>query len=352
MQKSSDPVAIAVTSPGAVMDAAKAEPVASLSIIVPIYNEVDNIQPLYDELVEALDRLGKIYEIIFVDDGSTDGSQALLARLAAQDRTVRVIEFRRNYGQTAAMKAGIDHAGMDVIVTIDGDRQNDPADIAPMIAALEDGADLVHGWRKNRQDALISRKIPSWLANRLIARTTRFPIRDLGCTLKVIRRRLLLEIELYGDMHRFIPILLHERGARCREAETHHRPRVAGQTKYGIGRTLRVLLDLLTVKYLLDYAKHPMRLFGAWGLASLLASVIFMGTTIFMKLAYGSDMTGNPLLLGSFVSGLAGIQLLSLGLLGEILSRLHYGQGRRQSYSVRRLVNFEPSEVTKAVSVR
>lgn len=348
MQTSSRPVAVA--TPGTALPNATPDPVASLSIVVPVYNEVDNILPLHEELVAALETLGKPYEILFVDDGSTDGSRGVLASVAERDRAVRVIEFRRNYGQTAAMKAGIDHASMDVIVTIDGDRQNDPSDIAPMIAALEEGADLVHGWRKNRQDALVSRKIPSWLANRLISRTTGFPIRDLGCTLKVIRRKLLLEIELYGDMHRFIPILLHERGARCREVETHHRPRVAGQTKYGIGRTLRVLLDLITVKYLLDYAKHPMRLFGGWGLVCLFASFAFMVTTILMKLISGSDMTGNPFLLGSFVAGLAGIQLLSLGLLGEILARLHYGQGNRQSYSVRRLINFGPAEGASALS--
>lgn len=316
------------------------EPVASISVVVPIYNEFDNINPLHAELSAALEAIGKPYEIIFVDDGSTDGSRDRLETLAATDGAVRILEFRRNYGQTAAMKAGIDHATMEAIVTIDGDRQNDPADITPMIAALEEGADLVHGWRKHRQDAMLSRKIPSWLANRLISRMTGFPIRDLGCTLKVMRRSLLMEIELYGDMHRFIPILLHERGARCREVETHHRPRVAGQTKYGIGRTVKVLLDLMTVKYLLDYARHPMRLFGGLGLVALLASFLFLATTIGMKIAMDFDMTGNPFLLASVVSALAALQLLSLGIIGEILARLYYGQSGRKSYSVRRLVNF------------
>lgn len=318
------------------------EPVASLSVVVPVYNEIDNLRPLHGELTAALAALGKPYEIIFVDDGSTDGTTAALAALAAEDTRVRVVEFRRNYGQTAALKAGIDHAAMDAIVTIDGDRQNDPADIATMIAALEEGADLVHGWRRHRQDAVLSRKVPSWLANRLISRSTGFPIHDLGCTLKAMRRDILMEIELYGDMHRFIPILLHERGARCREVETHHRPRVAGTTKYGIGRTLKVLLDLITVKYLLDYSRHPMRLFGGLGLAALLASGLFLAATVAMKLLIDVDMTGNPLLLASVVCGLAALQLLSLGIIGEVLARLYYGQSGRSSYGVRRLVNFAP----------
>lgn len=322
------------------------EPITSLSIIVPIYNELDNIRPLYHELTLELSKLGKSYELIFVDDGSTDGSANVLEEIASQDVRARALIFRRNYGQTAAMKAGVDHAIMDAIVTIDGDRQNDPADIAPMVTALEEGADLVHGWRMDRQDAMLSRKIPSWIANRLISRVTGFPIRDLGCTLKVIRRNILLEIELYGDMHRFIPILLHERGARCREIVTHHRPRVAGHTKYGIGRTIRVILDLLTIKYLLDYAKHPMRLFGGLGLLSLLASFLFLITTIIMKIYTTYDVTGNPFFLASVVSGLAAIQFLSLGILGEILARLYYGQRDRSSYSVRRMINvaseFEP----------
>lgn len=324
------------------------EPAASLSVVVPVYNEIDNIGPLHAELTGALEAIGKPYEIIFVDDGSTDGSTAALAALSIADPRVRVVEFRRNYGQTAALKAGIDHAAMEVIVTLDGDRQNDPADIAGMIAVLEEGADLVHGWRRHRQDAMVSRKIPSWLANRLISRMTGFPIHDLGCTLKAMRRDILLEIELYGDMHRFIPILLHERGARCREVETHHRPRVAGTTKYGIGRTLKVLLDLVTVKYLLDQSTHPMRLFGGMGLGALAVSVLFLVVTIVMKLAAAVDMTGNPLLLASVVAGLAALQLLSLGMLGEVLARVYYGQAGHLSYGVRRLVNFPAASPDRA----
>lgn len=316
--------------------------VHSLSIVVPIYNEIGNIDRLHAELTAALDPLGKPYEIILVDDGSKDGSTAALESIAARDARVKLVIFRRNYGQTAAMKAGIDAASMDVVVTMDGDLQNDPVDIGPMIAKLEEGYDLVHGWRINRQDALISRKLPSRIANRMISRTTRFPIHDLGCTLKAIRREILAEVELYGDMHRFIPILLFQRGARCVEIPTHHRARTAGTTKYGIGRTMVVLLDLLTVKYLLDYAAHPMRVFGGLGLISFGLAFLSAFLLIAMKIFGGVDMTGNPLLMLSVVTGLAGLQLLSLGLIGEILARIYYATGQRTHYAVRRWVNFDP----------
>jgi len=317
------------------------QPVGGVSVVVPVYNELGNIPQLYEELTAALAGVGKPYEIILVDDGSTDGSSAAMADLATRDPRVRLIEFRRNYGQTAAMKAGIDHATLDTIVTIDGDLQNDPADIGPMIAKLEEGFDLVHGWRRHRQDAMLSRKLPSRIANRLISWSTGFPIHDLGCTLKAMRRELVSEIELYGDMHRFIPILLYQRGARCYEIDTHHRPRMSGETKYGIGRTLVVILDLMTVNFLLKDSAHPMRVFGGLGLASLAVALLAGLATVAMKLASGIDMTGNPLLLLSVMAGLAGLQLLSIGILGEVLARIYYGQGQRTPYAVRRWVNFE-----------
>lgn len=324
--------------------------VRNVSIVVPIYNELGNIERLYTELTAALTALRRPYEIILVDDGSKDGSTGRLEAVAAADSRVKLIVFSRNYGQTAAMKAGIDNASMDVVVTIDGDLQNDPVDIGPMIAKLEEGYDLVHGWRVHRQDAAISRKLPSRIANKIISRVTRFPIHDLGCTLKAIRRNILSEVDLYGDMHRFIPILLFQRGARCFEIETHHRPRVAGATKYGIGRTLTVLLDLLTVKYLLDYSAHPMRIFGGLGLVSFGLAFLSLMLLVGMKVFAGVDMTGSPFLMLTVVAGLAGLQLLSLGLIGEILARIYFATGRKTYYAVRRTVNFADDASAKIQS--
>ena len=237
----------------------------SVSVVVPIYNEFENIPLLYEQLSQTLPKLGREYEILFVDDGSRDGSAEALQALAAGDPRVKVVRFRRNYGQTAAMQAGLQFASCDVIVTMDGDLQNDPSDIAMLLAKIDEGYDLVHGWRKQRQDAFLNRRLPSLIANWIISKTTRFPIHDLGCTLKAIRREIAQDLELYGEMHRFIPILAHWRGARCAEVVTNHRPRRFGKTKYGISRTLRVVLDLITVKYMLDYSASPMKLFGMLG---------------------------------------------------------------------------------------
>jgi glycosyltransferase involved in cell wall biosynthesis len=311
-----------------------------LSIVVPIFNERENIPLLYDRLTTALRESKRDLEVVFVDDGSTDGSRGELAKLAERDQRVKLVFLRRNFGQTAAMQAGFDHAAGDVIVTMDGDLQNDPADIPLMLARLEEGFDLVHGWRKHRQDKWLNRKLPSKIANWLISRTTGFPIHDLGCTLKAIRREVASELELYGEMHRFIPILAYQRGARCVEVETRHHPRQFGKTKYGIGRTFRVVLDLITVKYLLDYFSSPMKLFGRFGLAGLNASMCLLMLAVGMKVFGGADMTANPLLLLSVVAGIVSLQFFSLGLLGEVSARIYYSCGSNRSYAVRRLVNF------------
>ena len=310
----------------------------SVSVVVPVCNEVDNIQPLYQQLAAVLPSLCREWEILFVDDGSTDGSRQRLTELAARERRVKVIAFRRNYGQTAAMQAGIDHAGGDVIVTLDGDLQNDPLDIPVLVAKLDEGYDLVHGWRKQRQDTLLTRKLPSRAANWLISRVTGFPIHDLGCTLKAMRREIALELELYGEMHRFIPILAHQRGARCVEVVTRHHPRRHGRTKYGLSRTVRVVLDLITVKYMLDYFASPMKLFGRFGLACFLVALAAGGGAALMKLMAGTDMTGNPLMLLAVLGAIAAIQFFSLGLLGEVSARIYYGQ-RRQNYAIREMLN-------------
>ncbi len=313
----------------------------SVSIVVPICDELENIQPLYDQLAAVLPQLGRPWEIVFVDDGSTDGSRERLDSLVARDARVKVVRFRRNYGQTAALHAGIQHTRGAVIVTLDGDLQNDPHDIPLLVRKLDEGFDLVHGWRKERHDALLSRKIPSRIANWLISRTTRFPIHDLGCTLKAIRREIAVELELYGEMHRFIPILAHQRGARCVEVVTRHHPRRFGRTKYGLSRTVRVLLDLVTVKYMLDYFASPMKLFGRFGLACLLIAFVAGAATAAMKVVGGVDMTGNPLMSLSVLGVISAIQFFSLGLLGEVNARIYYASQPKQNYAIRELVNLD-----------
>ncbi len=312
-----------------------------LSVVVPIYNERDNIVILYRQLCEALVPLGRSFELLFIDDGSLDGSADQLRALAASDRRVKVVTFRRNHGQTAAIQAGLQLATGEFIATIDGDLQNDPADIPMMIHKLEEGYDLVHGWRKDRQDPWFTRRLPSRLANWLIAKTCRFPIHDLGCTLKLIRREIAQELELYGEMHRFIPILAGQRGARCVEVVTRHRARQFGNSKYGISRTLRVILDLITVKYLLHYFASPMKLFGFLGIQGAVLGGIAGFVTLLMKIVGGVDMTGNPLILLTMLSWTASLQFFSLGLLGEVLARIYYGTPSKRNYSIRELVNFD-----------
>src|SRR5262245_55714120 len=311
----------------------------SISVVVPICNELENIPLLYQQLAAVLPSLNRPWEIVFVDDGSTAGSSHRMKELAARDQHVNVVRFRRNSGQTAARHAGIQHSNHDIIVTLDGDLQNDPLDIPVLVHKLDEGFDLVHGWRKQRQDTLLTRKIPSKIANWLISRVTKFPIHDLGCTLKAIRREIAVELELYGEMHRFIPILAHQRGARCVEVVTRHYPRRFGQTKYGLSRTVRVVLDLITVKYMLDYFASPMKLFGRFGLACIAVAILAGVGSVAMKLAGGTDMTGNPLTLLAVLGTIAAIQFFSLGLLGEVAARIYYGQQRQQNYAIRELIN-------------
>jgi glycosyltransferase involved in cell wall biosynthesis len=315
----------------------------TVSIVVPVYNERENIPLLHQALTDTLKTLGRPYEIVLVDDGSTDGSSRELDALASRDPAVKVIRFRRNFGQTAAMNAGLHLATGDVIVTLDADLQNEPADIPLLLAKLDEGFDLVHGWRKHRQDAFVNRKLPSKIANWLISKTTGFPVHDLGCTLKAMRREVAQDLQLYGEMHRFIPILAHWRGARCVEVVTRHHPRRFGTTKYGISRTFRVILDLITVKYMIQYLTSPMKLFGGIGLASMLLGGLAGAATLGMKLWGGVDMTGNPLLMLTAFSWLAGLQFFVLGMLGEVCVRTYYESQDKQPYAIRELINFDSS---------
>jgi membrane-associated phospholipid phosphatase len=313
--------------------------VASLSIVIPICNERGNIVPVYDRLTRELSGLSDECEIVFVDDGSTDGSDIMLRRLAAADSSVKVVRLRRNFGQTAAMRAGIEHASGDVIAFLDGDQQNDPTDLPTMLDKLSEGFDLVQGWRRNRRDPWFSRRLPSGIANRLIGWATRTSFHDIGCTLKVIRREIALELPLYGEMHRFIPILAHWRGARCAEVVTRHHPRTIGQSKYGLHRVSRVLLDLLTVKFLVSYLASPMRLFGMIGFSCGAVGVASGIATLAMKCAWSIDMTGNPLLQLTCLASIVGLQFFCLGLLGEVSVRTYFESQGKPAYSVRERIN-------------
>jgi glycosyltransferase involved in cell wall biosynthesis len=320
----------------------------SVSVVVPIYNEEENVPLMYEALDRVLPKTERDYEIIFVDDGSTDHSLTRLNQLAEDDHAVKIVQFRGNFGQSAAMGAGIQYATKDVIITMDGDLQNDPTDIPMMLAKIEEGYDLVHGWRKNRQDTFINRKLPSQCANWLISKVTGFPVRDLGCTLKAIRSEVAKEIELYGEMHRFIPILAAWRGAKCIEVVTHHHPRRFGVSKYGIGRVFRVLLDLITVKFLIQYMISPMRLFGTAGISCLLVSGLSGLLTIGMKLIQQADMTGNPLFTLAVFSGMVSVQFFVLGMLGEMGSRIYFSNDVRPPFAIRSTVNFD-AETDNAV---
>lgn len=316
----------------------------NLSVIIPIYNERENIGPLYHELTCAIHEMETDYELIFVDDGSCDGSVEQLKQLVRLDSQVRLVRFRRNFGQTAAMQAGLEHAKGHVIVTIDGDLQNDPADIPKMVAKLHEGYDLAHGWRRDRQDAWLSRILPSKLANGIISWSTRVPIHDLGCTLKAMRREIADELELYGQMHRFIPVLAAQRGARCVEVVTNHRERKFGESKYGLSRTLQVILDLCTVKYMQSYFANPMRLFGKLAFACAFAGSLAFLATLIMKWTASVDISGNPLFLISVFCWLTSTQLVSLGLLGEVCARIYYQRDGHRPFAVAERLGFsEPN---------
>ena len=304
-----------------------------LSVIVPIHNELENIPVLHERVTAALAPTALDFELVLVDDGSKDGSTQLLRELAAQDKRVRVIELRRNFGQSAAMLAGIRESSGGYVVTMDGDLQNDPTDIPRMIAKLSEGYDLVHGWRRDRKDRWLDRKLPSLLANKLISRVTRFSVHDLGCTLKAFRREVAIELELYGEMHRFIPILADMRGATCVELEVKHHPRIFGKTKYGIDRTLRVLLDLITVAYLKRYAASPMKLFGRWALlSSVISFLLFTAAVVQGVLNHEIHV---PLLVGGLSAGAMSGQFFAAGWIAEVVSRIYFAGRDESVYAVR-----------------
>jgi glycosyltransferase involved in cell wall biosynthesis len=313
----------------------------NLSIIIPIKDEQDNLRPLHERVCRAVDPLGLSYELVFVDDGSTDRSFALLEELAAGDSRVKVVRLRRNYGQTPALQAGIDWSSGEVLVTMDGDLQNDPADIPRLLAKLNEGYDAVLGLREKRQDHLLLRKVPSLLGNWLIRKVTGVAIKDMGCTLRAMRRDLAESLPLYGELHRFVPVLAQQCGGRLAQIPVRHHPRTAGKTKYGLSRTVRVMLDLITVKFLHSYLTRPMHVMGTAGLFSMFLGGVSLLATICMKSAHGTYMTGNPLLLLSVMLELIGVQFISMGLIGEVLTRTYFESQGKSAYVVRSTLNLD-----------
>ena len=318
----------------------------TVSIVVPVKDERDNVEPLYQQVRDAL-RDGFAWELIVVDDGSSDGTYEALTRLAGIDPRVKVVRLRRNFGQAAAMQAGIDAAIGDIVATMDGDLQNDPADLPLLIAKLDEGFDIVLGERSKRQDAMVIRKVPSLIANRLIRKVTGLPFRDFGCTLRVMKQDLARNIRIYGEMHRFIPVLANNLGARIAQIPVRHHPRRAGVSKYGIGRTGRVLLDLLTIRFMSGYLTRPMHFMGGIGLFFLGAGFLSLAGTGAMKLVGGVDMSGNPLLLLSVMLTLVGIQMMSMGLIGEVLTRTYFESQGKRPYVVRETCNLDDDESDK-----
>jgi glycosyltransferase involved in cell wall biosynthesis len=305
-----------------------------LSVVVPVYNEETNVEPLIGEINGVLRHLGKSYEVVVVDDGSEDQTFAVLSKLHREQPTMKVVRLKRNFGQTAALAAGLAYARGEIVVLMDGDGQNDPADIPALLAKLAEGNDMVAGWRFNRRDPFLNRRLPSMIANRLISWTTRVKLHDYGCTLKAMRKDIAKNLKLYGEMHRFIPAIAYERGARIAELKVNHRPRLRGQSKYGITRTLRVVLDLLTVKFMISYSTRPSHVFGPIGILSGVAGFLIAIYLTIQKWVYDLEIGGRPLLLLAILLIFIGFQFVTMGLLGEMLARTYHESQDRQVFVV------------------
>ncbi len=308
-----------------------------VSIVIPVYNEEENVQPLHESLSNVLGPLGRSFEIVFVDDGSSDRTMEELQVLADRDRAVRVVSLRRNFGQTAAFAAGFDHARGDVIITMDGDNQNDPADI-PMMLEKSKEFDLVSGWRKDRKDGMFLRKIPSRIANWLISTVTGVKLHDYGCSLKAYRHDVIKNLNLYGEMHRFIPALASWYGISVTEVPVRHHPRTRGESKYGISRTIRVILDLITVKFLQSFSTKPIQFFGPVGLLSGLSGFFILSYLTLLKVLTGASIGGRPLLLLGVLLIIVGVQVIGMGLLAEMLVRIYHESQRKPIYYVKKVI--------------
>lgn len=308
-----------------------------LSVVIPIKNESASIPELYRQITEALERWGRPFELLLVDDGSTDDSFDRLAAIQARDARVRVIRFRRNFGQTAAFAAGFAHARGALIATSDGDLQNDPADLPALVALVEQGADIAAGWRKDRKDPFLSRRLPSMAANWLISRITGVRLHDYGCSLKVFRSEVVKPLRLYGEMHRFLPAIASEQGVSIVEHVVNHRARQHGTSKYGIGRTVRVVLDLMTVKFLLSYATRPLQIFGLLGIIMGGLGGIITGWLAYLRLFGYQSIANRPLLLFGILLVFTGVQLITLGLLAEMQVRTYHESQGKPTYVIREI---------------
>jgi glycosyltransferase involved in cell wall biosynthesis len=313
-------------------------PPIDISVVIPLLNEEENLPILYRELVAALEPMGRTFELLFIDDGSTDTSLTILKALQADDANVVVVSFRRNFGQTAGLAAGFDFARGGIIITMDADLQNDPADIPKLVSELDRGYDLACGWRHNRQDAFLNRRLPSILANKVISATTNVKLHDYGCTLKAFRSEVIKTIKLYGEMHRFIPAIASGYGFRSTEVKVNHRARRFGQSKYGISRTIRVVLDLLTVKFLLSYATRPIQIFGLIGFVSGSLGFLMALYLSIQRLFFSVPLGNRPALLLAILLIFIGLQFVTLGLLAEVQSRTYHETQDKPVYMVKEIV--------------
>ena len=307
-----------------------------ISIVVPVYNESDSIRLLINEIINVMKSHQLLFELIIVNDGSVDRTSNVLENLSLEIKQLTVINLRKNYGQTAALAAGFDHSNGDIIVTLDGDLQNDPNDIPKLITNINEGYDLICGWRFQRKDKLLNRRIPSQIANRLIGNVTGIHLHDYGCSLKAFKNEIIKDIKLYGELHRFLPVLANIEGAKIKEIKVNHRSRKYGQSKYGIDRTFRVLMDLLTVWFMNKFLTRPMYVFGFIGIISIISSFIMSSYLIVLKFL-GESIGNRPLLIFALILGIAGVQLFSFGLLGELLMRTYHESQNRPIYRVREI---------------
>lgn len=308
-----------------------------VSVVIPLYNEEENVDELHRSLKPVMDATGIEYEILYVDDGSTDNTLNLLQKIQSGDSSLTILSLRRNFGQTAAFAAGFDYARGDIIVTMDGDLQNDPNDIPKLLELMEDN-ELVSGWRKKRQDPFLSRRLPSIIANWLISRVTGVNLHDYGCSLKAYRRDVVKNLKLYGEMHRFIPAVASWYGVKIAEVETTHHPRKRGKSKYGISRTMKVVLDLITVKFLQSFSTKPLQFFGPVGLLSGILGFLISLYLTFEKFILGNDIGGRPLLLLGALLIIVGIQFIGMGLLGEMMARVYHETQKKPIYVMRRVI--------------